>query len=301
MVPGIEHRRLVSYDGTELAYQVRGSGPPIVLANGLGGTYAAFRHIYAALEHDYRILCWDYRGLYDSGPPPKRHHLGMDHQVRDLEILLDHEGIDRAVCIGWSMGVQVNFELAKRSPERVAGIVAINGTAGRPFDTAMASRLARHVIPMLLTAAKRQSRLIGMAAQHAVAWDGLVPLMQRFGFVGETLDEEVFRDVAEGVAYLDIGLYCETLAQLGEHDARDVLSSLRVPVLIITGEKDRMTPEATARAMHHAIRGARLVVIAGGTHYTPVEYPGLVTEELLAFLERVPGWEPGGAAARSSG
>lgn len=39
MVPGLEHRRIAAGDGTQLAYQVRGEGPAVVLANGLGGTY----------------------------------------------------------------------------------------------------------------------------------------------------------------------------------------------------------------------------------------------------------------------
>ena len=44
--------------------------------------------------------------------------------------------------------------------------------------------------------------------------------------------------------------------------------------------------------MHRAIRGSRLVVIPGGTHYTPVEFPRVIQDELLALLARVPGWEP---------
>ena len=52
-----------------------GEGPAVVLANGLGGTYVAFRYLYEALG-DYKTICWDYRGLYTSSPSrgsPREH------------------------------------------------------------------------------------------------------------------------------------------------------------------------------------------------------------------------------------
>jgi len=288
---------LQSYDGTSIAYQIRGDGPPVVLTNGLGGTYAAFRHVYRALGDRHRTLCWDYRGLYESGPPPRQTDVSIEHQIRDLLSLLDHEGIDRAVFVGWSMGVQVNFEMCRNHADRVAGIVAINGAAGRPFQTAFAGRIARHVIPGALRMAKSQSRLLGAATQRTVAWPGLIPLMQRLGLVAGHIDMEVFHEVASGFAGLDVETYCETLLQLGHHDARDVLRGIRAPVLIITGDRDRMTPVSTAREMHGRIPGARLVVISGGTHYTPIEYPDVVHDEVRDFVASIPGYLQGSRAA----
>jgi pimeloyl-ACP methyl ester carboxylesterase len=52
-----------------------------------------------------------------------------------------------------------------------------------------------------------------------------------------------------------------------------------------------MTPPATAEHMHRALRGSRLVVIEGGTHYTPVEYPAIIVDELGRWLDRIPGWQ----------
>src|SRR3569623_3517701 len=67
MVPGIQLGLIAARDGTRIGYQVRGEGPAVVLANGLGGTYLAIRYLYAALGA-YKTICWDYRGLYTSGP-----------------------------------------------------------------------------------------------------------------------------------------------------------------------------------------------------------------------------------------
>jgi pimeloyl-ACP methyl ester carboxylesterase len=290
VVPGIEHRRVASRDGTELAYQVRGEGPAVVLVNGLGGSFEAFRHIYRELGEQHKILCWDYRGLFGSGPPRDRAALSVDHQCDDLEDLLDHEGIERAIFVGWSMGVQVNFEFHRWRSARMAGIVAINGTAGLPFQSAMASRAVSYLIPLILRAMRTQSRLVGRVTRTAIGWRGVVPMMQRFGMVSRTLDMEAFRDVAEGFGNVDWKLYLDTLAQLGGHDAWDLLGSIEIPTLIITGDRDLLTPAYTAERVHRKVRGSRLVVIPGGTHYTPVEYPDIIRQELRHFLGRVPGY-----------
>ena len=60
---------------------------------------------------------------------------------------------------------------------------------------------------------------------------------------------------------------------------------------LVTGDRDLMTPPATSERMHRAIAGSRLVVIEGGSHYTPVEFPAILQDELGRLLDRVPGWE----------
>jgi len=300
MVPGLEHRTLTARDGTRIAYQVRGSGPVVVLANGLGGTYEAFRHVYAELGEDYRTICWDYRGLYGSATPTDRRRLEMVHHCEDLEEILDREQVDRAVFVGWSMGVQLNFEFFRRQRPRVDGLIAINGTYGNPFRTAMGSRVLHHVIPVLLRVVRAQASLVGRTTRTVIGWDGLIGTLQRFGMVSATLDVDAFRDVAAGFKTIDWKNYSDLIERLGAHDAEDVLPTIDVPTLIITGDRDIITPPFTAETMHRSVAGSRLVVIAGGTHYTPVEFPAIIREELRDFLERVPGYQRA-AGSRAAG
>jgi len=291
MVPGLQHKRFKSFDGTEIAYQVRGAGPAVVLANGLGGTYEAFQHIYAALGDRYRILCWDYRGLYGSGRPKNLMTLAVPYHCRDLARLLDVEKVDRAVFIGWSMGVQVNFELAREHRRRMAGLVAINGTYGSPFRSALASRLTRYVIPALLSIMKSNAGIVTRASHLALGWNRLVPTMARFGLVSPAIDERAMMEVATDFKTLDFAIYSDMLRALGAHDARDLLPTLGLPTLILTGDHDLMTPVFTARKMNRMIPGSRLVIIKGGTHYTPLEFPGVVKDEIQRFFAGVQGWE----------
>lgn len=288
--PEPEQRHVVVRDGTRIGYQICGSGPCVVLANGLGGTYIAFRHLYEALA-GYRVVCWDYRGLYSSSASVDPTANTIAHQVDDLIDILDHEGIGDVVLGGWSMGVQVGFETMRHHAARVRGLFAINGTYGRAFRTVMGSRLVGQTIPMLLRLVKAQASLVGRATKVVAGSDALINAMKRVGLVSPTIDMEIFRQVAAGFKTIDWRIYSDLLTRLDEHDAEDVLASIRVPVSIVTGDKDLMTPPATAERIHRAIWGSRLVVVEGGTHYTPVEYPAIVVDELGRFLARVPGWE----------
>jgi len=286
----VEQRHVVAADGTRIGYQIAGRGPAVVLANGLGGTYLAFKHLYGALG-DYSTICWDYRGLYTSSAPADPHANTMGHHVDDLRAILTAEGIDRYVLVGWSMGVQVGFEAIKRDREHVRGLYAINGTYGHAFHTVLGSRLMGQVIPMLLKLIKAQAHLVGRATKRVAGSDALIGAMKRVGLVSQTIDLEIFRQVAAGFQDIDWVIYSDLLARLDEHDAEDVLPTIDVPVSIVTGDKDLMTPPSTAEHMHRMIPRSRLVVIEGGTHYTPVEYPDILVDELGRWLDRVPGWE----------
>jgi pimeloyl-ACP methyl ester carboxylesterase len=287
---GIEQRTLTMRDGTRIGYQMRGEGPAIVLANGLGGTYVAFRHLYDALE-GYRTLCWDYRGLYTSSPAPDQiNHNTVAHQVGDLIELLDHEKIERAVVVGWSMGVQVAFEMFRHHADRVAGVYAINGTSGKAFHTVMGSRVVHRLIPILLRLIRAQADLVGRATKVVAGSDALIAAMKRFGLVSHRIDMDIFRVVAAGFKTIDWRTYSDLLQRLDQHDAADVLAKVAVPTTIVTGDRDLMTPAATAEKLHRAIAGSRLVIVEGGTHYTPVEFPDVLQDELARLLDRVPGW-----------
>lgn len=301
MIDGLVQRHVVAADGTRIGYQVRGEGPAIVLANGLGGTYLAFRYLYDALGA-YKTICWDYRGLYTSSAPADPRANTMAHQIADLTTILEAEAVDDFVIAGWSMGVQVALETVRRHRGRVKGIFAINGTYGRAFRTVMGSRLIGQTIPMLLRLVRAQARLVGFATKRVAGSDALIAAMKRVGLVSDTIDLEIFRAVAAGFQHIDWIIYSDLLARLDEHDAEDVLPTIDVPLTIVTGDRDLMTPPATAEHIHRAVPGSRLVVIRGGTHYTPVEYPGVLVDELGRLLDRVPGWaRPSGGAASADG
>ncbi|MEC7526042.1 MAG: alpha/beta hydrolase [Myxococcota bacterium] len=280
----VEEHRVSSFDDTELAYHEVGEGLPVLLANGLGGSWRAWTHQLEYFRDRYRFLSWDYRGLYRSGRPGDADAVDVEDHAEDALRVMDAAGVESTAIFGWSMGVQVALEIFRRAPDRVRSLVLVNGVAGAPWTTAFRSARVGALIPPALSVLRALPGLTQAATARFARMPETVTWAKRVGLAGQTLDEEVFHQLAGSFADLDMDLYLHTLERLGEHDARDVLETLDVPVLVITGDRDLFTPRAAAEQMVRDVRGAELLVVPGGTHYVAVEYPELVNLRVEKFL-----------------
>lgn len=289
---GIRERRVRSFDGTDIAYHEVGQGPPILLANGLGGSWMAWQHQLRALSDRYRFLSWDQRGLYRSGVPPRRDALDIPAQARDGLAVLDAAGVDKTALWGWSMGVQTALEMVRLAPERVSAIVLINGVAGNPWATLAGMPRVGALAPALLRTLRRMPRLVAGITRVAVSSPHTPALAKRLGIAADTLDEVIFHQLAHSFADLDMEIYVRTLEAIGEHDAHDMLARIDVPLLMIAGGRDLMTPRSAADRIVREVRDAELFVIPGGTHYVAVEYPELLTGRVTRFMDEK-GWPAG--------
>ncbi len=286
----IDTRRVTSFDGTEIAYHVTpapfAGAPVVVLANGLGGTYLAWRGQIDYLADRYQFITWDYRGLYRSKRPspdvPEAY--AIPNQARDLDAILAAEGVERASLVGWSMGVQVVLESYRRRPALAHNLVLLNGTYGRPLDSLSPLPGVRAVLPSLVDVARRMHALATQMTRRATLQPETVAWFKRMGLIGRTLDEAVFTELVHAFGELDMEPFFRNLRAIGDHDAHDVLESIAAPTLVITGDHDLMTPRALAQQMARTIPSAEILVVRGGTHYTAVEFPELVNLRIERFF-----------------
>jgi pimeloyl-ACP methyl ester carboxylesterase len=285
----INTRRVMSFDGTAIAYHLTPApfegAPWVILANGLGGTYLAWRGQIDYLRGRYRFLTWDYRGLYASGRPP--HDVAaayaIPNHVLDLEAILAAERIEQASFVGWSMGVQVVLEAHRYFPERIQNLVLLNGTSGRPLDTLSPLPGMKTVLPSLVELARRVHATATQMTRKATEQPEAVTWFKRLGLIGPTLDDADFSELVHAFGQLDMEPFFRNLRAIGEHDAADVLCSIAAPTLVITGERDLFTPRDLAEQMARRILSAEILVVRGGTHYTAVEYPELVSLRIERF------------------
>jgi pimeloyl-ACP methyl ester carboxylesterase len=231
-------------------------------------------------------VTWDYRGLYASSRPSDSSDLAysVPRQVDDLEAVLRAERIERATLSGWSMGVQVALEAYRRLPGLAEALVLLNGTFGRPLDTAVPLPFARRFVPPALHAAERYHQPLGRVMRALAAQPKFVSVMKRLGMMADTVDEAEFTEIAVAFAGLDVEVFLRTLRALGDHDASRILPHIDVPVLVVAGDHDRMTPRGLSQQMVRKIPRAEILVVRGGTHYTAVEFPELVALRIGRFL-----------------
>ena len=106
-------------DGTSIYYSVQGTGPTLVLCYGL---VCRMGHWHNQLDHfrdKYQIVMFDYRGHHRSAVPENDQHMTLQWSAWDLMDLLTHLKIEKAVCLGHSLGATAAVEL-------IISIMAIN-------------------------------------------------------------------------------------------------------------------------------------------------------------------------------
>lgn len=113
-------------EGGTLYYDVRGSGPPVVLLHAGGMDLTMWDPQIGTLARTFRIIRYDARGHGRSTAPR-----GPSSTVEDLRLLLDHLGVERAHLVGISMGAGVALNFSTTHPERVRTLVLVS-TSGPP-------------------------------------------------------------------------------------------------------------------------------------------------------------------------
>lgn len=286
-----EQKHITSFDGTKIGYQVTGSGKtPFVLCNGLGGSMVAWSSIYHRFAKDFRFIAWDYRGLYTSEIPENLATLAIPYHVLDLEVILKKEKIKHALVGGWSMGTQVALEFYRRRADFFRGIFLINGGYGYPLKMAFNSPLARYIVPVLTAIIKRVmphvQPTLSPVAQHVVSTDEFISIVVGLGMIHHKFNTEIFRKIAQDLVMTDLGIYHEVMDQLCLHDAEDVLPTIRVPTLIISGTRDILTPSSAAKTMAERIPGAELLILNDASHYSLLEFPDIINKRLGKFIAK---------------
>ncbi|MEU7219570.1 alpha/beta fold hydrolase [Nocardia iowensis] len=116
---------MVPVDDTALAVtDTGGSGTPVVYLNGSYSTQKAWRQVIADLGPDFRHITYDERA---RGKSKRSADYSFDAVIRDLDVVLRTRGVDRPLLVGWSYGALLGVLWAARHPDRVAGVVGVDG------------------------------------------------------------------------------------------------------------------------------------------------------------------------------
>ena len=178
--------------------------PALLLSNGLGGNLQAWRHLVAAVGKEFRILSWDYRGLYGSSlSPEQRGSVALDVAAHagDAEAVLAWAGVEHVVLVGWSMGVQLNFELVRRSPTLPLAIVAMSGGYGQTLSRTIAGPWGERAIRPGLDVFRALMDSLGPRLGRRGRW--LIHGAKTLRLVHPNIDVEVFNDLLTDYMNLD--------------------------------------------------------------------------------------------------
>jgi pimeloyl-ACP methyl ester carboxylesterase len=281
---------ITSHDGTRLHVEELGSGPCLIFSHGFSLTQDAWHYQRRDLPASFRCVFFDQRGHGRSGRP-RRHDYSLDALAGDLRAVIEWTGEERVVVIAHSMAGIASLQFAHLHPEqvgaRLAGLVLVDTTYAdtlKGMSAALTARGAARVQRAAITAA---FRFIGAdpvrANQLRRRGSDLGYLGTRlFGFGSNPSPSQV-AFIDRLLAGTDVEVWARVFPSLIDFDLSDVLDGLDLPVLIAVGDRDRLTPIASARHMAERIPGARLLILEDAGHSAFLEEHEVLDAEIAAF------------------
>ena len=254
----------------EIAYRVLGEGSPVFLLHPFPVNHEFWLPVAQALSTRYRVILPDLRGHGGSGVGEGP--ATMEKHAADIARVMDDVGIGRAPLVGCSIGGYALFEFWRRHRGRVTALGLFNTKA--PADSAEA----------------RAGRL---QAANDVVERGTEPFFESMvpRLLGKST-RELRPDLVEGALRMMRKMSPEDVAQVqrgmaARPDSVDILKTINVPTVLVTGDEDILTGLNEAELMRQHISGSQLRVIPKAGHYSPWEQPEEAGKLLRQFLERV--------------
>jgi pimeloyl-ACP methyl ester carboxylesterase len=274
--------KTVLVHGQRIAYLDVGTGPPVILIHGFGGSMWQWEHQQHALSQHFRTLTLDLPGSGLSDKPDIDY---LPDQMLDFCIgFMDAVEIPQATLVGNSMGAGLAIGITLTHPTRVDKLVLIGGL---PSDVM----------------AKLTSRSFRQALETRVPWWLISFGNQLFGWL---VTDSVLKEIVHDHTLLTPAVLerssqnrrrpgvikpimaARNALPFWETDFAPRISDISHPTLIIWGEHDRVFSVTVGAELHRRIRGSTFVTIPQAGHIPQWERPGLVNRSLIEYIYSSP-------------
>lgn len=265
-------------------YEVYGSGEPILLIMGLGGSLLGWQSQIPTLSQHLRVIALDNRGSGRSDMPETDYSMGLF--ADDAAALLRALNYESAHVFGVSMGGMIAQELALHHPSMVRSLIL-----GATSPCLVAMPPTREAFEATVKAQDMEPR----QAFETTIWSG---------YSEEYLaanKEDIWRRAQAETAYASPPeFWRRQYDAVVKHDTRDRLDAIAAPTLVIGGEDDPLVPVENSRFLADHIPQAELMLFPNARHSFNVELEEEANQAVLDFVRRhsgaPPGTEPAGAA-----
>jgi 3-oxoadipate enol-lactonase len=258
-----------------LAYEVAGSGPPILLLHEGIADRTMWDPQWEAWSNRFTLIRYDHRGFGNSNDPDGPYSLHGDALS-----VLDAAGVDRAIVIGASMGGQVALDLSLAAPQRVAALVAVVATPSgweHSADLIAAFEAVEAAYESGGLAAANETELrMWVDGPTRSPGDVDPSVREHVGRMNYSALEREEAAERRGVAIEPSELSPPAIGRLGE---------VAAPTLVVSGALDQPSVNAGAAAIAAGVPGAEAVEIADTAHLPNLERPQEFERAVLGFLQ----------------
>jgi 3-oxoadipate enol-lactonase len=259
-------------NGVELAYQLRGSGSPLVMIHGAQGDQTMFSELASRFAERFRVLTFDQRGSGLSDKPHTAYTIAL--LADDTAALMDHIGFPAAHVIGVSMGGTIAQELALRHAARVRSLILGCTTPGGRS----AIRIGGGAFAAAYSTRPMSAEERGRALAEAAFTKGFIE--QHPEIVPAMIEARRQRP-------LDSAALEQRMKAVLAHDAYDRLPRISCPTLVITGKDDALVAWQNSQLLAERIPGSKLILLEPAGHCFWLEQPQSSIDAMGQFLESV--------------
>lgn len=264
---------VVNANGIDLYYEVHGEGEPLLLIMGLSLNSKSWFRTLPELSKHYKVIIFDNRGVGLSGKPNTPYSIEL--MAEDTRAVLDAAGTETAHVYGISMGGMIAQRFSLKYPERVRSLVLGCTTSGG----------ATHVQPGPDVSMLMISRASSTATPEEMAW-ATAPILYSRSFI-EHNRSLVAEDIEKRIELPVLPYaYMLQLQACMAHDTSGEISDIKVPVLVIHGDEDKLVPYENGVYLAEQIPNAEFFTIKGAGHIYVTEANELVNKKILEFLNK---------------
>jgi pimeloyl-ACP methyl ester carboxylesterase len=276
--------QFVQVKGIDFHYKLAGEGEPVfVLLHGFGASVFSWHRVMAPLGEWGTVIAFDRPafGLTErplpgdwSGESP----YSVRSQADQTMMLMDAWGLGRAILVGHSAGGRTATLAALDHPERVEALILVAPALGR--DQGLLGRLG----PLLRTP---QMRRLGPYLARSISERGIDIIYRSWHDPSRITDETLAGYTRPLGAENWDRAFWELVISGGGPDIERHLDELTMPVLVITGDDDRIVPTANSIELAAALPTARLVVVPDCGHLPHEEQPEAFLTAVRDFLDEI--------------
>lgn len=255
-----------SSNGASIYYAVDGEGSPVVMLPCLPLDHRVWIHQVFELSTGYKTVAMDFRGLgHSDGITGK---CTIESLSEDVNNLLDHEGIEKAIIMGISIGSSVAQRFTVDHPERVRALI-VSGFG----STAQNERQQKLF----------GERIIGYASPEAESYyEKHLRGIFSPDFAISSVGESIISNYLSLSRVKDFKSISKLFEAIKEFDLQNEVKEMRVPTAIIEGEKDNVFDGA--KALAEEIPNSKFFIVPGSGHAVCIENPIAYNSYLLPFL-----------------
>jgi pimeloyl-ACP methyl ester carboxylesterase len=247
-----------------VAYREWGDGPPVVMVPGLAGGFELLGPLARLLARDFRVISYQLRGEDDCFA--LRSRFGLRDLVEDLAEFVDWHGLENPALFGVSFGGALALEFAARFPHRLRQLIVLG--AGARYEHGLLQQVAGVVL-----------------SRYPLPSDN--PFVNQFFnllFGSRQRPGPLFQFVTRQCWQTDQGVMAHRLHLVEQFDMEDRLERIRVPTLIMAGDRDLLVSDRSLDFLCKGVPQSRLARLKGCGHLAFVTQPNRVADEVRQFL-----------------